>query len=134
MLTENDIVKHVSRYLKNNGYEIQAELKTTEQGIDIVAIHPEKGRCLVEAKGETSSKEGTKRYGKPFTREQVKTHIGVALLKAFQLKQKEEKSEVIIAVPYEENHLNIFDTIKDCLSQTAVKFLFVKRNGDIEAR
>jgi len=132
MLTENEVVKYVSSYLKSNGYEIQKELKTTEQGIDIVAIHSGKGKCFVEAKGGTSSKKGTSRYGKPFSRNQIKTHMGAALLKALQIKQENKSSEVFIAVPYDKNHLCIFDTIKNCLLQVDIKLIFVKCNGDIE--
>lgn len=131
MLTENEIVDYVSVYLQENGYKIQKALKTTEKGIDIEAAHPKKGKCFVEAKGGTSSKKGSKRHGNPFSRNQIKTHIGVALLKSFQIKQEHDPPNVFIAVPHEENHLEIYDTIKNCLKKLNIKFLFVKHDGSI---
>jgi len=134
MLTENDVIKIVSHYLINNGYKIITTSKTTEKGIDIIAIHPEKGKCYVEAKGETSSIEGTKRYGKPFNRNQIKDHIGSVLLQTLKIKQENENADVFIAVPFEKNHLQIFESIKKCLLQINIKVLFVKCNGDIEEK
>jgi len=134
MLTENDVVKIVSHYLIIKGYEVLTESKTTEKGIDIIAIHPEKGKCFVEAKGETSSKKGTKRYGKPFNRNQIKDHIGSVLLQTLKIKQENENSDVFIAVPFEENHLKIFESIKKCLLQINIKVLFVKCDGSIEEK
>jgi len=132
MLTENDVIKFVSIYLKDNGYKIQQALNTTEKGIDIIANHPEKGKCFVEAKGGTSSDKKSNRYGKPFNKSQRKDHIGVALLKTFQIKQENTNANVFIAVP-EKNHRDIFETIENCLSKTEIKVLFVKNDGSIES-
>jgi len=134
MLTENKIIEYTSIYLENNGYKIIGIKDTTKKGIDIEAIHPKKGKCFVEAKGETSSKKGTKRYGKPFTISQIKTHIGVALLKTFQIKQESEISNVLIALPFEENHKKIINSIMSCLIKTNIKILYVKENGDVEEK
>jgi Holliday junction resolvase-like predicted endonuclease len=131
-LTENDVVKIVSQYLKNKGYKILTTSKTTEKGIDLIAIHPEKGKCFVEAKGGTSSKEGTKRYGEPFSKNQIKDHIGSALLQTLKLKQENENSDVYIAVPFEKKHLQIFESIKKCLLQINIKVLFAKFDGSVE--
>lgn len=72
MLNENDVVAAVCDYLKSQGYEIVQQCATTEQGIDIIARHPERsGRLLIEAKGGTSSREGSPRYDKGFSPSQV---------------------------------------------------------------
>jgi len=69
VLTENEIVQTLAEHLRREGYRIDKQLTTLEQGVDIVAIHLATGRrLLVEAKGGTSSKEGTARFGKPFPR------------------------------------------------------------------
>jgi Holliday junction resolvase-like predicted endonuclease len=134
MLTENDVIKFVSLYLKNNGYNILETKNTTEKGIDIVADHPKKGKCFVEAKGETSSQKGSSKYGEPFDKSQIKTHIGAALLMSFQIKQKNENSNIFIALPYEKRHLEIIDSIRNCLIKTDIKVLFVKNDGSIEEK
>jgi Holliday junction resolvase-like predicted endonuclease len=131
MLTENDIINFVIHYLKNNGYNILKKSKTNEKGIDIVAVHPDKGKCFVEAKGETSSKKGTKKYGKPFNKSQIRDHIGSALLQTLKIKQEDGNSDVFIAVPFEKNHIEIFESIKECLFQIKINFLFVKCDGSI---
>lgn len=105
--------------MKNNGYTINKALTTYDKGIDIEAIHPEKGLCFVEAKGETSSKKETNRFNKPFSLKQIKTHIGVAIVKAFQIKQNNKEALVIIALP-------------DCLFKTEIKIFFVKDSGNVE--
>jgi hypothetical protein len=83
MLTENDIIKAVAASLRRSGYSIQRTATTVQRGVDIEAVSARKRRTiLIEAKGETTSKESTSRYGKPFTRNQCRTHIAVALFTA----------------------------------------------------
>lgn len=79
MLRENDIVEKLAEFLQNNGYEIEQKLTTNQTGIDIIAEN-DFGKIYIEAKGETSASKTSKRYGLPFNRNQVKSHISVALL------------------------------------------------------
>ena len=66
MLTENDVVEAVALYLSGSGYSIESTCTTGQTGVDIVAIETASGRRLrVEAKGGTSSKDHTERFGKP---------------------------------------------------------------------
>ena len=67
MLTESDVIATVCDYLRAEGYEIRQQLTETEH--DIIAVRGDE-TLLIEAKGETSSKEGTNRFGKPFKRSQ----------------------------------------------------------------
>ena len=108
LLNENDVVNFVSIYLEKKGYKIEQKLTTTQRGIDIVAHHPEKGCCCVEAKGATSSKKDSNRYNKEFNSSQVKTHIGVAILRSFQTKQQHTTSLVVIALPNNQKHKAIY--------------------------
>lgn len=131
MLTENDVVKYVKLYLENKGYKVNKALSTSEKGIDIEAVHPIKGNCFVEAKGETSSKITSNRFGKVFNRNQVKSHIGAALIKSFQTKQKFKGSYVCIALPDEKNHRDIIDSIKESLEETKIDIFFVQKTGEV---
>jgi len=91
MLDENDVIEILSAYLKQEGYEILQALHTTEKGIDLIAHKPGMiGRLFVEAKGGTSSREGSNRFGKPYTKNQVfdrvsKGFYSVVLLRAEHL-------------------------------------------------
>ena len=95
MLTENDVVELVSAELQRTGFKIEQQLSTTQTGIDIVATSPEGVYYGVEAKGATSSKLESPRYGKEFNKSQVKTHIGMALVAAFRLKNARQNAEAI---------------------------------------
>src|SRR6266478_6656601 len=77
MLTENDVVVAVCGHLRSNGYAISQQLSTTAQGIDIIATHPNHlGRLLIEAKGATSARVGSPRYGLGFNENQVFDRVG----------------------------------------------------------
>ena len=81
MLTENDVVRAVAEHLRRGGWHILSTSNTGETGYDILAKAG--GTTLVvEAKGGTSSKPVTKRYGKPFTPNQKFDHVAKALYTA----------------------------------------------------
>jgi hypothetical protein len=76
-MDENAVVAAICTHLTNTGYAILQRLSTTGQGIDIIAKHPDKpGRLLVEAKGGTSARVGSPRYGKPYDDNQVFDRVG----------------------------------------------------------
>ena len=55
---------------------------TTERGDDIVARRGADPDLFVEAKGETSNRVGSKRYGKAFDGSQCRDHVANALYSA----------------------------------------------------
>ena len=132
LLNENDVVNFVSIYLEKKGYKIEQKLTTTQRGIDIVAHHPEKGCCCVEAKGATSSKKDSNRYNKEFNSSQVKTHIGVAILRSFQTKQQHTTSLVVIALPNNQKHKAIIESVRVPLMNSGIQVFWVNENGSIE--
>ena len=114
MLTENEIVQTLAEHLRREGYRIDKQLTTLEQGVDIVAIHLATGRwLLVEAKGSTSSKEGTARFGKPFSPNQAKSHVSVA----FYCGAKD--------------HQGFVDAISAALKRLAITVYFVDQNRQV---
>ena len=132
MLTENDVVNSVSLFLKETGYSIDQALTTSQQGIDIEATSSSGVRCYVEAKGATSSKVGSSRYGKEFNSNQIKTHIGVALLKSFQTLQLYPNAEVVIALPGNEGHRKVIDSMFVPIKNSGIKVFFVNSDAGIE--
>lgn len=125
MITENDVVEAVSSYLIENGYEIKQKLSTLQTGIDIVATNPDGIDCYIEAKGATSSKSESSRYGKEFNQSQVKTHIGMALVAAFKLINEFPMAEVIIALPDNINHKALIEAMYTPIFKSGVKVLLV---------
>lgn len=139
MLTENDIVQAVARHLESIGYRIESALSTEEHGIDIVAEHPEtKKRVLVEAKGGTSSKKVSNRYGKPFSLNQAKTHVSVAFYWAAKLREKflsqPEDVEIALAFPTDEAHPRLVENISSALSTLGITVFFVNEDKQVTRR
>src|SRR5204863_7725954 len=88
---ENTVISAVCTHLANNGYEIRQRLHTSEQGVDILAREQITGRDLVvEAKGATSSREGSEGFGKGFTRSQVFDRVAKGVFTALELRAKHE--------------------------------------------
>ena len=71
MLYESDVISSVCKYLEKRDYKINQKLKESEKGDDIIATDCDGIKCFIEAKGETSSKKTTLRYGKGFSPSQV---------------------------------------------------------------
>ncbi len=125
MLTENHIVKKMTEHLKADGHEILQSLSTDQKGIDIIS-QKDGLKMYVEAKGETSSREGSKRFGKPFSKNQVGTHIAVAILASMKSLAKYSKnSRVAIALPDNQDHRTMIGLISPVLKKTAIEIYFV---------
>lgn len=132
MLTENDVVEAVCSYLLEAGYEIVQQLTTTQTGIDIVATNSCGVKCYVEAKGATSSKRESSKFGKEFSLSQVKVHIGVALVAAFKVKNEFPNSESLIALPNNSNHKSLINKMRLPITNSEVGVLLVDSNGSVE--
>jgi hypothetical protein len=134
VLTENEIVQTLAEHLRREGYRIDKQLTTLEQGVDIVAIHLATGRrLLVEAKGSTSSKEGTARFGKPFSPNQAKSHVSVAFYCGAKMLQKyaPEAAQVALAFPDDKDHRGFVDAISAALKRLAITVYFVDQNRQV---
>jgi len=126
MLTEGDVIEKLAKYLEKNDYEVLQKLKTSEKGIDIIAQKNEK-ILYVEAKGETSSRDGSRRRGLPFTKNQIKTHVGVAILASMKvLASKPEKTtRVAIALPDNKDHRDLIKLIESVLKKAGIDVYMV---------
>jgi len=134
VLTENEIVQTLVEYLSREGYRIDKQLTTLEQGIDIDAIHLATGRrLLIEAKGGTSSKEGTARFGKPFSTNQAKSHVAVAFYCGAKMLQRytSESAQVALAFPDDKNHRGFVESISAALRRLGITVYFVEHNRNV---
>ncbi|MCP4990209.1 MAG: hypothetical protein GY928_30475 [Colwellia sp.] len=132
MITENEVVEAISKYLEKKGYVIDQALTTSQKGIDVEATHPTSGKYFVEAKGATSSRKESKRFGKPFNASQIKTHIGVALLKSFQTIQLYKNDTVAIALPNNAGHRTVIESMYDPIKKSGIKVLMVNADATVE--
>jgi len=82
MFYEEHVVTSVRQFLESHGFRDIHWVKTTAHGEDITAVARDGAQVTIEAKGETSSREKSKRYGKPFNSGQVTINISAAFYSA----------------------------------------------------
>jgi len=128
MIDENAIVGAVCKHLQQQGWEITSRCQTNQRGIDIVAEHPRLGRCVVEAKGGTSSKEGTARFGKMYSGSQVFDRVAKAFYTAAALKDdpKYQGASVFLALPDESRFRKLVERIATPLTALDIRIFWVK--------
>ena len=127
MITENDIVDIVISRLLELDFKIISSCDTSTKGIDIVA-EKDNRKILIEAKGGTTSKESAKE-GKPFDRNQAKTHISVAIFKLLQLKEENKDALLAMALPYEKHHFEFISSIKTSIKELKIIILWCSKEG-----
>ncbi len=136
MLDENDVIDAVCNHLEKCEWEIVQKLNTTEKGIDIIAKNKTTGKKIfVEAKGGTSSKAGSNRYGKTYTRSQVFDRVAKGFFTAAKLKEQYENShseKVCLALPSTKNFREYIDQISQALLKLDVKVLWVGESRNVK--
>lgn len=137
MLTENDVVESVCRLAKAHGYDVHRQLTTRERGLDIVAR--KQGvpviELRVEAKGETSSKGTTNRYGKPFSTAQIRDHVANAFYSAAAMLGAPGdvgSVRVAIALPGTAGHRKRVQAVQHAMQLLNVGVFWVGPDGAVE--
>ena len=86
-MDENRVIEGVCSRLLSMGCEIEQRLSTTQRGIDVIARNAHSTEeFIVEAKGGTSSREGSARFGKPYTQNQVFDRVAKGVFTCIQLR------------------------------------------------
>ena len=101
-MDENEVVDAVCAHLERKGFTVTQRRSTTEHGVDIKAVHDTDGRqLLIEAKGGTSSRKGSNRFGKPYTQSQVFDRCSKGIFTALRLRAQEPPATTtaVLAVP-----------------------------------
>jgi predicted nuclease with RNAse H fold len=132
---ENAVVFAICNELTASGFEITQQLHTTERGIDVIAQHPQtKVKLLVEAKGGTSSKQDSERYGKPYTQTQVFDRVAKGIFTCLQLRTENPDKgavRVILAIPDEPHHFKKYiSTVSPSLDSAGIEVWFAKARGN----
>ena len=127
------MIDFVIQYLKKKGFNIRSSSDTYSHGFDIVA--EKEGRMLyVEAKGQTSSKPHTKRYGLEFNRNQKMDHVSKAIYSALKTKNQYTDSLVAIALPADEVHNELVTAVIHSLKQVGIQVFLVAQDGVVKSR
>lgn len=130
MLLEDDVVDAVVKFLSQHDWRIDSVAHAHERGDDIVAMK-DGARLLVEAKGAGSSKPGTKRYGLPFTGNQVGSHVGVAVVRALRWVSTNEPRPAL-AFPDDPGHRRQVDPIAPALERIGIGVFWVSDDGLVQ--
>lgn len=133
-MDENEVVEAVARFLENQGYVLKQKLTTREKGIDIIASYPEKGQILVEAKGGTSTRKNSSRYGKPFKKSQVFDRVAKGFYTVTEMKENNGNSTVAFAMPKTDWFEEYLGNIRNSLSALDIKAFLVNENGSVEEK
>jgi hypothetical protein len=128
-MDENAIVNAACKRLEDQGYVISQRLSTIERGVDIIAEEPTTGcKLLIEAKGGTSSREGSARFGKAYTQPQVFDRVAKGVFTCFQLRAKNPDRthyRVMLAVPDTRWFRFYLDPIVTELNTAGIEAMFV---------
>ncbi len=129
-LGEMEVVEAVRSYLETKGFKINRVVRnTTERGADIVATSPSENVIIkVETKGQTSSDQGSKRFGKEFDKNQKEDRLG-ALVKC--LGYLDEGFGAGIALPEDDYNKRLVDGIKKSLGTLGLLVFFVSKNSGV---
>lgn len=134
-LDENQVVDAVCEHLKRKGYAITSRCSTTQQGIDIVASKASgaPGRILLEAKGGTSSREGSARYQKGFNRTQTFDRVAKGFYTAACLVQahQHEGDQIALAYPDTEWVRDYLGQIRTILTALQILVFLVRPGLDV---
>lgn len=127
MLDENEIVSILCSHLEGEGASILEKRSTIETGIDVVC-RTRDGRTLhIEAKGGTSSRRGSPRYSKPFTRTQVFDRVAKGTYTAIAARNPGVVS--CFAFPDEPVFLGYVEQVSSALRQLGVVLFAVSEHG-----
>lgn len=131
MLTENDVVDAVCRYLsRSTAWEVVGRCDTTERGDDIRAQRGARS-LRIEAKGGGSSKPGTKRHGKAFTPSQIRDHVAKAVLTALQVTQDGDRAGIALPDDTEHRHRRVIERVGQVLHGLDIVVFWVDDHGRV---
>jgi hypothetical protein len=134
-MDENEIINVICEYLAHEGYVVHQRLHTTQRGVDIEASHAESGRMIyIEAKGGTSSREGSNRFGTPYTPSQVFDLSAKGVYAALVLRSKHpnrEREEVVLAAPDTRLYRKYLTPIIDQLNDVGIEVFLVTEDRTV---
>ncbi len=124
MLTENEVIDAVEKFLENKGYTLMHKSNTNSRGVDLEMKDPRKKIIKIEAKGQTSSKPTSNRNGEEFNSSQKEDHVAKALLTACEYLEG-GNYEAGIALPGDKRHKDLINGIKNTLKKNGIRVFFV---------
>lgn len=127
MLMEDEVIDAVRDHLIEQGWTVLSRARAVQHGDDLVAKR-DHVRFEIEAKGASSSKPGSGRYGMPFSKAQVFDHVAKAVLKALRVISRGD-ARAGIAFPDNADHRAEITRVANALGQLRVTVFWVSDDG-----
>jgi Holliday junction resolvase-like predicted endonuclease len=127
MLTEDEVIDAVRDHLLEQGWRVLSRATAIQHGDDLIAER-DGVRFEIEAKGATSSKKGSRRYGEPFNKSQVFDHVAKALLKALRVTSRGDDLAGI-ALPDNADHRAEITRVEKTVAQLCITVFWVSNDG-----
>jgi hypothetical protein len=133
MLTENDVIDAVCKFLTARGFQILQPRSTQETGDDLVAerTKTEQLRISIEAKGETSARGTSARFGSGFNSAQINVHVAEAVYRALAVLSRNQGEHAGIAFPVTAHHKRRVDSVRPLLKKLDVAIFWVNREREV---
>jgi Holliday junction resolvase-like predicted endonuclease len=129
-LTENDVVDAVCEFLEEQGSTIISRALTTERGPDIEARLPAGTSLFVEAKGATSARAGSARYGQMFESSAVRVHVAEAFYAAAATASDASRSA--LALPDNAFHRRYLEPVRSAMDGLDLGVFWVSETGSVD--
>lgn len=135
MLDENAVIDAMVAHLTATGHRITGRCSTTEQGIDVVAeTLDSKDAVWVEAKGGTSSRADSNRFGKQYNSSQVLDRVAKGFYTAVCLRARAASScRVILVMPETLPFRKYLSPLAHAATQQRIELLLVTEERKVVA-
>ena len=125
-IDENAVVEAVCVRLKREGHSIIRRANTTQRGIDVEAIHiTSRQIVLVEAKGATSARPSSARYGSTYNGNQVFDRVAKGVYTVLKIKQDNPWARVILALPDQRDFRKRANGVASRLEAVAIEIWYL---------
>lgn len=138
LLNENQVVDAVAGFLGSVGYKIEQKLHGHERGVDVIARRAEAPARLVyiEAKGGTSTRVGSAKYGKPMGGGEVRINVAEALYTAAVVATRHrapDEEGLVSAVAFHDDarHRKYVDPLRGALDRLNVGVFWVDSSRSV---
>jgi len=128
-LYEDEVVSAVVAHLEAHDWTIESTAFAHQHGDDIVALQGRE-RLRIEAKGAGSSKKVTRRFGHAFTRNQVGSHVSVAVHRALRV-WSNGTDLAGLAFPDNDHHREMVSSVQPALNKLGIKVFWVDIDSSI---
>jgi len=130
-LTEDEVIECLAQWLKKDGWDDIETQKGHSRGIDLTAYRNNE-QLIVEAKGAKGSKNSHLTTRDKFDCGQIKTHLGVAIIKVLSERNKNPEAKIAIAQPDDQDIRNCVGHVIPELKKLGITFYWVSKDGVIK--